>query len=112
MHAVTTVDLELAGVVFPCDTELNHALRNGANFEGCAVLGVLLEEGAVLEGAGELCSIGRVKLALGRKLRGGLMQVLLRVPVQLIRIHWLLTVVRLLELRLGGNVRHVERRVM
>lgn len=59
LHAVATVDAELAGVVLPGDAELNDALGDGADLEGGAVLGVLLEEGAVLEGAGELCtSIG------------------------------------------------------
>lgn len=55
LHTVSTVDLELAGVVFPGDTELNNALGDSTDLEGGAVLGVLLEEGAVLEGAGELC---------------------------------------------------------
>lgn len=50
----TTVDLELAGVVLPDDAELDDTLRNGGNLEGGAVLGVLLEEGAVLKGADKL----------------------------------------------------------
>ena len=48
------VDLDLAGVVLPHDAELDDALGDGDDFEGVAVLGVLLEEGAVLEGGGKL----------------------------------------------------------
>jgi hypothetical protein len=54
LDAVTTVDLEVALVVFPDDAELDDTLRNGGNSESSAVLGVLVEEGAVLEGRGEL----------------------------------------------------------
>lgn len=54
LDAVATVDVELAGVILPGDTELDDALGDSADLEGSAVLGVLLEEGAVLEGAGEL----------------------------------------------------------
>jgi hypothetical protein len=54
LDAVTTVDLEVTLVVFPDDTELDNTLRDGGNSKSSAVLGVLLEEGAVLEGRGEL----------------------------------------------------------
>lgn len=56
LHTVSTVDAKLAGIVLPGDTELDNTLGNGADLEGGTVLWVLLEEGAVLEGAGELCS--------------------------------------------------------
>ena len=46
----------IAGVILPDNTELNNALRDGDDLEGLAVLGLLLEEGGVLEGGSELCS--------------------------------------------------------
>ena len=54
LDAVAAVDTELAVVVFPGDAELDDALGDGTDLESGAVLRVLLEEGAVLEGAGEL----------------------------------------------------------
>lgn len=54
LDSVTAVDLKVALVIFPDDTELNNTLRNGSNSKGSAVLGVLVEERAVLEGRGEL----------------------------------------------------------
>lgn len=50
----TAVDLELTLVVLPDDTELDDTLGDGDDLEGLAVLRVLLEEGRVLEGRGEL----------------------------------------------------------
>lgn len=50
----TAVDLELAVVIFPDDAELDDALGDGGDLEGSLVLGVLLEEGGVLEGRGKL----------------------------------------------------------
>jgi hypothetical protein len=55
LHTETTVDLELAFVILPDDAELNHALGDGDNSEGLAVLGVSLEEGRVLKSGGEFC---------------------------------------------------------
>lgn len=55
LDTVTAVDLEVAVVVFPDNTELNDTLGDGGNVEGGAVLGVLLEEGGVLESVGQLC---------------------------------------------------------
>ncbi len=55
LDAVAAVDLEVAGIVLPHDAELDDALGDGGDLEGGAVLGVLLEERAVLEGEGELC---------------------------------------------------------
>jgi hypothetical protein len=55
LHTETTVDLELALVILPDDAELNHALGDGDNSKGLAVLGVSLEEGRVLKSRGEFC---------------------------------------------------------
>lgn len=54
LDAVTTVDLEVTLVVAPDNTELDDTLGDGGNSKSSAVLGVLVEEGAVLEGRGEL----------------------------------------------------------
>jgi hypothetical protein len=54
LHAVSTVYLDLVVVIFPDDTELNDALWDGGNLECFLVFGVLLEEGRVLEGGGQL----------------------------------------------------------
>jgi len=51
----TTVDLDFTLVIFPCDSELDDALWDSSNLECLAVLWVLLEEGRVLEGRGQLC---------------------------------------------------------
>ena len=50
----TTVDLDLALVVLPDDTELDDTLRDGDDGQSLAVFGVLLEESGVLEGGGQL----------------------------------------------------------
>lgn len=55
LHAVSSIDLNLVLVIFPHHTELDDALRDGGDLEGGAVFGVLLEQGRVLEGRGELC---------------------------------------------------------
>jgi hypothetical protein len=54
LNAVTTVDLDLALVVLPNNTELDDALGDSSNLEGALVLRVLLEQGAVLKGGCEL----------------------------------------------------------
>lgn len=54
LDTVATVDLEVAGIVLPDDAELDHTLRDGDDLEGSPVLGLLLEQGAVLEGRGKL----------------------------------------------------------
>lgn len=56
LHTVSSVDAELAFVVLPGDAELNNSLGNGGDLQSSAVFGVLFEEAAVLEGAGQLCS--------------------------------------------------------
>lgn len=50
LHTVSTVDLRLAFVVFPDNTELNDAFWDRGNLEGSSVFGMLFEESAVLEG--------------------------------------------------------------
>lgn len=50
----TAVDLNFALVVLPCDAELNDTLWDGGDLEGALVLGVLLEQSAVLESGGKL----------------------------------------------------------
>jgi hypothetical protein len=68
LHTETTVDLELALVILPDDAELNHALGDGDNSEGLAVLGVSLEEGRVLKSGGEFL-VGLLELGLDGKVR-------------------------------------------
>jgi hypothetical protein len=55
LHTVTAVDLEVAGIVLPDNAELDDTLGDRDDLERRAELGVLLEEGAVLEREGELC---------------------------------------------------------
>jgi hypothetical protein len=55
LHTVALVDLALALVVLPDDTELDDALGDGGNLKRLLVLGVLLEKGGVLEGGDKLC---------------------------------------------------------
>jgi hypothetical protein len=66
----TSVDLEVTLVVAPNNTELNDTLRNGGNSKGSAVLGVLVVDGAVLEGRGEL-AVSLLELGLLREVRHG-----------------------------------------
>lgn len=54
LNTKTTVDTQIAAVVLPDNTELDNSLRNRGNFKGCAVLGVAIEECAVVESALEL----------------------------------------------------------
>lgn len=58
LDTVTTVDLEVAGIVLPDDAELDHTLRDGDNLQGSPVLGLLLEKGAVLKRRGKLWERG------------------------------------------------------
>ena len=66
LDAVAAVDLELASIVLPDDAELEDTLGDRGDLESGAVLGELLEEGAVLEGAGKLV-VRLLELGLGRK---------------------------------------------
>jgi hypothetical protein len=95
LDTVAAVHLELAGVILPDDAELDDALGDGDDLEGGLELGVLLEQGAVLEGAHKLWTGHKPKSASAS-----------RTP----RAAPSLTSVSLLELGLGGNVGHVEAR--
>lgn len=117
LHSVTAVDLDLVLVVFPDNSELDDALGDGGNLEGFFVFWVLLEEGRVLEGGGQLWR--GVSLVSLRRRGGGvfsgagsLLEILQtrhdpaagRPRLQLCG--ELLTLVGLLELWLGRKVRH------
>lgn len=58
LDAVPAVDVENSPVVLPDDAELDDTFGDGGDLERSSVLGVLVEEVRVLEGAGELCSRG------------------------------------------------------
>lgn len=57
LDSVAAVDLDLVLVVFPDNSELDDALRDGDDLEGGLVFGVLFEEGAVFEGGDQLCRV-------------------------------------------------------
>lgn len=57
LNTEATVDLNLALVVLPDNTELDDTLWDGGDLKCAPVLGVLLEQRAVLEGRGELWDI-------------------------------------------------------
>jgi hypothetical protein len=63
LYSVSAVDLALALVIFPDNSELNDTLGDGGNLESLLVLWVLLEEGGVLEGGDQLWRIFTVSLA-------------------------------------------------
>ena len=54
LHTIALVDTALALVVLPNHAELDHTLWDGDDLESLLVLGVLLEEGRVLQGGDEL----------------------------------------------------------
>jgi hypothetical protein len=54
LHTISAVDLNVALVVLPDDSELDHALRDGNDLQANPVFGMLLKERAVLESADEL----------------------------------------------------------
>jgi hypothetical protein len=49
LNAEAIVDADLEVIVFPGDAELDHTFGDGSDLEGSPILGVLLEEGGVLE---------------------------------------------------------------
>jgi hypothetical protein len=55
LDTVSTVDLDLAFIIFPDNTELDDTLRNGDDLKSLAELRLLLEKSGVLESGGELC---------------------------------------------------------
>ena len=94
LDAVATVDLEAASVILPDDAELDHALGNRHDLEGDSVLGLLLEQGAVLESRGKLCRGNKSQpQSKGRS-----------IPTSIAGTQ--LTIIGLLELGLVGEVRH------
>lgn len=56
LNTISTVDLELALVVLPSNTELNHALGDGNDGKSSLELGGDLEELGVGEARLELCN--------------------------------------------------------
>lgn len=54
LNSVSTVDLDLALVVLPDDSELDDALGYRGDLQGFLVFGVLLEERRVLKGGDQL----------------------------------------------------------
>lgn len=64
LHTEAAVHLDIALVILPDDAKLDQPLGDGDDLEGGAVLGVLLEQGAVLEGRGELV-VGLLEFGLG-----------------------------------------------
>lgn len=59
LDTISTVDLELAPVVLPSNTELNHALGDGNDGESSFELGGDLEQLGAREGRLELCNRGK-----------------------------------------------------
>ena len=57
LHTVSLLDLALALVVLPDNTELDDALGDGDDLKGLLVFGVLGEEGGGLKGGDELCEV-------------------------------------------------------
>lgn len=49
LHTVSPIDLDLAFVIFPHDTELNDPFRNRYNLQSCLVFWVLGKEGGIFE---------------------------------------------------------------
>ena len=63
LHTEAAIDLALAPVVLPDHAELDDALGDGADLQGLAILGVLLEQGRVFEGRSELCVVASAVVA-------------------------------------------------
>ena len=71
LDAEAPVDVALTVVVFPGDAKLDDALGDGADGEGFAEGGVLLEEGGVVEGGGQFCGGACLVVLRGRRWTGG-----------------------------------------
>ena len=54
LHAITTIDLHLALIIFPDHTELDDTLGDSSDLQCSLVFWVFLEEQRVLEGRDEL----------------------------------------------------------
>ena len=57
LDSIAPVDLDLVLVILPDNAELDDSFGDGGDLEGFFVVGVLLEEGRVLEGRDELCRL-------------------------------------------------------
>lgn len=101
LNAEATVDLNLALVVLPDNTELDDTLGNGGDLKCAPVLGVLLEQRAVLEGRGKLWDI---TVSLGSSCRLD-MAISRRRSIDMNSVARL-TLECLLKLRLGWKVGH------
>ncbi len=55
LYTISAVDLDLALVIFPGDSELDDTLGDRSDFESSLVFGVLLEEGGVFERRSKFC---------------------------------------------------------
>ena len=88
LHPVSTVDLDLALVIFPDTSELDDALGDGGDLESFLVFWVLFEEGGVLKRAHQFCPVSAI-----------------RPPSE--KTVGFFTLVGLLELGLRREVRHV-----
>lgn len=55
LNSVSAVDLYLALIVFPDDTELDDSLRDRDNLESGLVFRILLEKSGMFEGGDQLC---------------------------------------------------------
>lgn len=88
LDSVASVELNLSLVIFPNDSELDYSFRNRTNRKSLLVLGILLEEGAILKSGRELCveSISSAFL--------------------LVEAINAVTFICLLEFGLGGKIRH------
>ena len=101
LHTVPAVDLELALVIFPDDTELDDSFGDCGDLKRLFVFWVLFEERGMLKGRGKLCGVP-VSVA-----RGDLRSCMGSWKMRRCRRRWWgLTFVRLLELGLGREVRH------
>jgi len=64
LHSVTSIHLNLSFVIFPHDSELNHAFGNRGDLKRLPVLWVPFKQGRILEGRGEFI-VGLFELRLG-----------------------------------------------
>ena len=111
LHAEAPVDVEVLLVVLPHDAEVDDALGDGDDLEGGAVLGVLDEEGRVLESAGKLCGF---RVLVSRSFSSSPGSLIYGFFSSLFALRGMCswrcchTVVSLLELGLGGKNGHFD----
>ena len=56
LHAEATVDLDLAFVVFPSNTELDDSFWHRCDLESLLVVRILFEKSAILKRRSKLCN--------------------------------------------------------